>query len=570
MDKNQMRYSVLASIAAFGVVLGGCGGSSDSDGGSAPGDQPLDPATQPTEVMQSLIIRAGGNEAVLRDGEPPEKTGDDGDPSVALNSERVEVSSGGGLELSLEFDSNSALSSLFIKLVGALGYAEIQFPENGGKAVQNLVVSIDLPGTIGSGEFCLNISGQDATALVSNTEQVCVTVDRSLLDALQGRWVADCLDGGFESFYSELEIENANVLNTESKYENTTTCQGAPVSTETETWKLVVGELITASDGGEAWEVDIANQTEGSLGLCLFRAEAERFLIGCGDDQVRATSLDEEYLRMQASDSAKFTTAFISGRAFYFSGVEGTALFNGEFISLAQYVFDANGSAIELWSPSDENSYDTNNVYTDLVWNIDSSGKLTTVDTQDDGEVYTFELTPSSVGVNSAEFSWEITAADAGGTVLSSQSGNGSMTAADATLYDFLAGRSFAANIQPDSDIERLVFNADGTGSIRFAPNPDNDFSNNDVNTIHWRAVSGTRLEFTEFGGDGHDSEQTGCEDNPQIECELDYYNFAFNFSDTSVDAASFSWAVEYIEYNEDGSVEGTGSASGTGSMQAE
>lgn len=556
MKDSARRFGLASFLAAMATAITACGGS---DGDETSGDQPLDPATQQTEVMQSLSIRAGGNEAVLRDGDPPQKTDSADDPAVVVGRQNLEVGSGGSLELSLDFDSSSALASLFVKLVGAEGYAEIQFPDNSGKAVQSVVVSIDVPGTIGSGEFCLDISGQDATALVSNTDQVCVTVDRSLLDALQGNWVADCLDGGFESFYSELEISNADVLNTESKYENTTTCQGSPVSTETETWKLAVGDLITANDGGAAWEVDIINLTEATESLCIIRAEAERFLIGCGDDQVRAAGLDEEYLRLQTDSSVKFTAAFISGRAFYFEGVEGTALFDGSFISLAQYVFSANGSATELWAPSDENEYDTRDVYTDLSWSIDSAGKLTTVDSEGDGEVYTFELTPSHVGANSAEFSWVLSVADASGTVLSSQSGNGSMSAADTSLYNFLAGRTFVPNV-PASSMNRLVFNADGSGSIRYAPNENNEFNPNDVNYFHWQALSANRLEFVEFRGDGYDREQTGCEGNPQISCSLDPANWVFTLSNVTANAANIAVSVSSSD----------GNASDNGSMQAE
>ncbi len=74
-------------------------------------------------------------------------------------------------------------------------------------------------------------------------------------------------------------------------------------------------------------------------------------------------------------------------------------------------------------------------------------------------------------------------------------------TPAAAFTESFISGNTFSVSI--DGDVEEFVFNADGTGSVRFAPNPDNDFDENDVNSISWSIDGNGRLLFTEFGSSG-------------------------------------------------------------------
>lgn len=554
-----------AGLVTLSVLFSACGGSSggDSDDGVS-GDQPLNPATQPNEVMKVLDMRVGNTDAELQTGNPPEKSGTAGDPSVAVADDALEVNSGGGLDIDVDFDSSSALAKLFVQVVGADSYAEIEFTQGSTKAVESLSLAVVVNTDIGSGQFCLDISGQNVDELVSNAERVCVTVDRTLLDALQGRWVADCLDGGSESFHVVWDVEHADVLSTETLYLGTSTCAGTADSTYNEELFLSVGGTTVASDGGEAYEVDIVNLSEGNASsLCIIRPEEEQFLIGCGDGTTRASELSEVFAREQAgSGGAKFTSEFLAGRVFYLEVIDEAS---GTDDSVAQWVFNADGSGSVYFLPSDDNDFDTDDV-NPISWAVTNQGVLEYTEFGSDGEEYRVTVTASAVDSNSALFSCTV---EEGGQTLFACAEDSSMTAADGTLYDFLAGRAFVPDIA-DGDIERLVFNQDGTGSIRFEPNPDNDFSNNDVNSIHWRAVSGNRLEFTEFGGDGHDRGQTNCENDQFIDCELAHYDFTFSFTEIGGSSATFNWELDYTEYNENGAVEETGSASGSGSMQVE
>lgn len=67
---------------------------------------------------------------------------------------------------------------------------------------------------------------------------------------------------------------------------------------------------------------------------------------------------------------------------------------------------------------------------------------------------------------------------------------------------NFLEDRVFASTGE-NSDQSQLLFFENGSGSIRFTPNEDNDFSQNDISPIIWE-ISNRRLIFTEiddFGG---------------------------------------------------------------------
>ena len=108
----------------------------------------------------------------------------------------------------------------------------------------------------------------------------------------------------------------------------------------------------------------------------------------------------------------------------------------------------------------------------------------------------------------------------------------------------FVIGRTFDVTTA-DSDTERLTFNADGSGSIKFAPNPDNDFDSNDINDIEWRVAADGILVFTEMGSEGN------------------RYNWTLNLSEISIPSANFRFTVSGTE---DGAPVG---ASGVGSMTA-
>lgn len=282
------------------------------------------------------------------------------------------------------------------------------------------------------------------------------------------------------------------------------------------------------------------------------------------DDAERVSEAEQTCIDVEstADDAPSFTASFFNDRAFYMSGIEGTALFDGEFIALFQYTFRGNGTATETWSPSEENSFSTSDTY-EVDWEVDSTGKLITTDTDEDGR-YVLELTPSAIASDSANFSWTLTFFDTSGNAVASDAGTGGMTAANTGLYNFLAGRTFDVSV-PDSDIETLVLNSDGTGSIRFAPKEDNDFDQNDINNLHWQASQSDRLLYTEFAGDGYDRDETNCEEDPNVGCSLNPANAALDFISIDANSASFDFEVN----SDDGSFTGSGSMTAAADEQS-
>ena len=108
------------------------------------------------------------------------------------------------------------------------------------------------------------------------------------------------------------------------------------------------------------------------------------------------------------------------------------------------------------------------------------------------------------------------------------------------TAAYLLSGYTFSVdNIE---DVEELTFSEGGSGSIRFSPNQDNNFDENDVNNISWTVTEAGVLNFTETDG-GNDT-------------------WDWVFTPTSITASSVSF--DYTVAASDG-----GSDSGSGSITA-
>ena len=533
------------------LFLGACGG-----GGGGGGDNAIDPADADA-LTQALAIKVGESQAVLVAGDLPASSEDDAAPVVVPGDVAVDARAGSTVDLAVDVTSSDGadLSALFAKVPGAADYFQATLAPGGskrlagGKLLTALVVSVTLPQNVRDGRFCFSIKVADSTGLISNLAEVCVDVGEpddsgaQVVEALQGTWYFACNVGDGESFSGSLEVSGNTITTTESLYLNTD-CSGSPVDSYQETLEFAVGAQAQASDGGDAFEIDITNLSEGGTALCLIRVEQSRFLLGCGDESVRATVLENEFTREPTSSNPTgFSNAFVSGRAFYLD-VPGS--------NVAQLTFGSDGSGGILFSPDPDNSYSTGDVNS-IAWLVASDGTLEVTEFGGDGDIYDIVFTPDEVTEDSATFSYTVAE---NGTPVGSASG--SMQAADADLYAFLAGRAFTTGIP---DVERLSFDPEGTGSIRFAPSEFNDFDPNDVNGQQWEAVSANVLRFVEFGGDGFDRDETGCEINPQIDCELTYYEWELTFSQIGADTASLSYTVR---------VDGGVVESGSGSLQAE
>ncbi|MGB0220547.1 MAG: hypothetical protein ACPGJF_14515 [Sinimarinibacterium flocculans] len=291
------------------LFLGACGG-----GGG--GDNAIDPADADA-LTQALAVKVGDSQAVLVAGDLPASSEDDAAPVVVPGDEAVDARAGSTVELAVDVTSSDGadLSALFAKVPGAADYFQAALAPGGskrlpgGKLLTALVVSVTLPQNVRDGRFCFSIKVADSTGLISNLAEVCVDVGEpddsgaQVVEALQGTWYFACNVGDGESFSGSLEVSGNTITTTESLYLNTD-CSGSPVDSYQETLEFAVGAQAQASDGGDAFEIDITNLSEGGTALCLIRVEQSRFLLGCGDESVRATVLENEFTR-EPESSAK-------------------------------------------------------------------------------------------------------------------------------------------------------------------------------------------------------------------------------------------------------------------------
>ncbi len=226
-----------------------------------------------------------------------------------------------------------------------------------------------------------------------------------------------------------------------------------------------------------------------------------------------------------------FTESFISGNTFSISA-------DGD---VEQFVFNTDGTGSVRFAPNPDNEVSNDDV-NPITWSIDSSGRLVFTETDSSGDRYNWVLEATSLSGEVASFNVTVT------TQGDSFSGSGTMqrvndnpqptataapnptttpsstptpvgavtptpTAAPNSTPtpqpttsvkftpSFVSGNTFSVNT--GGDVDQFVFNSDGTGSVRFAPNPDNEFSNNDVNPIIWSIDPDGRLVFTETDGSG-------------------------------------------------------------------
>ncbi|PXV69557.1 hypothetical protein C8D93_103131 [Sinimarinibacterium flocculans] len=293
------------------LFLGACGG-----GGGGDGDNAIDPADADA-LTQALAVKVSDSQAVLVAGDLPASSEDDAAPVVVPGDEAVDARAGSTVELAVDVTSSDGadLSALFAKVPGAADYFQATLAPGGskrlpgGKLLTALVVSVTLPQNVRDGRFCFSIKVADSTGLISNLAEVCVDVGEpddsgaQVVEALQGTWYLACNVGDGESFSGSLEVSGNTITTTESLYLNTD-CSGSPVDSYQETLEFAVGAQAQASDGGDAFEIDITNLSEGGTALCLIRVEQSRFLLGCGDESVRATVLENEFTR-EPESSAK-------------------------------------------------------------------------------------------------------------------------------------------------------------------------------------------------------------------------------------------------------------------------
>ncbi len=168
-----------ASFVALAIGCSSGGGSGPSNGGDSDADA----------ITDRLAAKIPGATAVLVNGNPPSASSNPTAPTVQIDQPTAEARPGDTVTVPVRFQIADGfdLSRLFAKVPGASRYFEVSVP-NGGKAFssakaeQVIPVSFELSQSISTGQFCLDISGQDNQQLTSNKGNFCVTV-KSVTDS---------------------------------------------------------------------------------------------------------------------------------------------------------------------------------------------------------------------------------------------------------------------------------------------------------------------------------------------------------------------------------------------------
>lgn len=293
MNKRNSLLAALSS-AVLTVALTACGGGGGGGGDDNPPAGNVSPS-DPNAVMDALAASVGSSAADLMPGSPPAASNDSEAPKVEAGADDVNATPGGDVELVVSTQASQAIASLFAKVPGADKYFEFSEPDPDGKSMAKAggveakatvatfdlgtiyILTLTLPDNIDEGEFCLNVSAQDADGLVSQPAPICVSVVdeivvpaddqpaqiETLAAALDGQWLSDCFDIEGDETYESLKFAFGfdQAVGYTSAYQlwDVEDCVGEP-----EVLDGIFGTFDIQDDGTQA---DYATSFDSQLGI---------------------------------------------------------------------------------------------------------------------------------------------------------------------------------------------------------------------------------------------------------------------------------------------------------------
>ena len=311
----------LAGSILLATMLTACGG-----GGGGGGAGIIDPGDSDS-VADALRVKFGGSDATVVEGDPPrQNTETAGNPALDVPDEQDRrVTPGQTKEISYDADTEgaSALSVLYAKVTGSgsffraeLSQAQAYSKQSGGLPS----LSLEIPGNLGAGEFCVQVSIQDDAQRISNVDEICfesVPADGSAaaaLESLQGNWER-CFDGRIEM----LAIDGDILDFSEAEYANQN-CTGDVLATFSDTLQITVGPELISDSGLTVNEIDLEvidspNESEiGNREFSIFRVDDDTDQLFTSPDDASspenrptALDLDNPYTRAAGGGNAQLT-----------------------------------------------------------------------------------------------------------------------------------------------------------------------------------------------------------------------------------------------------------------------
>ncbi len=165
--KTAHRAIVLTTAASI-AMLAACSDDKKSK---------IDPEADPDLFSEALEkVQFAGQDAERKEGELPAASTDAAAPSIILGDKLFPASQGQRVSFPFSVNSDSALSSLFAKVVGAPDFFQVSLTGS-TKMASDYSFGFGLPNNILDGTACFDLAAQDDAGLVGRSdESVCIEI----------------------------------------------------------------------------------------------------------------------------------------------------------------------------------------------------------------------------------------------------------------------------------------------------------------------------------------------------------------------------------------------------------
>lgn len=172
--------------ALLAATLTACGGGDEESA-----DEQGAVQESADEIQTALTVRQAVQEATVVAGAAPKSTATAEAPQLDTDGGALQTAdAGSSVDLGLSISALEGVSSLLARVVGATSYLQISDPnlnESGGtaKALGGSTVftgrlQVQIPASLRSGQFCLEVAAVDAAGRVSNYRKVCFQIPSNL------------------------------------------------------------------------------------------------------------------------------------------------------------------------------------------------------------------------------------------------------------------------------------------------------------------------------------------------------------------------------------------------------
>lgn len=171
--------NLIFSAFAAALLFSACSNNNTSSRlQTSSGTQTISPSNA-TAVSDAISLKVNNTLATKLTGSPPQATVGDSSITISTPQSDVVIKNGQTISQTLSIDSSNALSSLFVKIVGASNYYSVDL-RSSAKSIRNLVVSVGMPSNITSGTSCIDYSVETEASEVSQPTTQCFDIESDI------------------------------------------------------------------------------------------------------------------------------------------------------------------------------------------------------------------------------------------------------------------------------------------------------------------------------------------------------------------------------------------------------